>query len=71
MVNFNNPRGRGIRTVEQSAPFVKLWNPQIDLPWSGDELQTITETASDGTDARITLTWTDSKIASITRWTEV
>ena len=24
-----------------------------------------------GTAARITLTWTDSKIASITRWTEV
>jgi len=57
--------------VEQSAPFVKLWNPQIDLTWSGDELQTITETASDGTDAQITLTWTDSKITSITRWAEV
>jgi hypothetical protein len=50
---------------------VKLWNPQLDLTWSGDELQTITETAEDGTDIKITLTWTAGKITSITRWAEV
>tara|TARA_R110000751_G_scaffold124739_1_gene226061 strand:- start:11498 stop:11716 length:219 start_codon:yes stop_codon:yes gene_type:complete len=71
MANFHHPRGRGIRTVEQSAPHVQLWNPQLDLTWSGDELQTITETAEDGTDIRITLTWTAGKITSITRWAEV
>jgi hypothetical protein len=69
--NYRHPRGRGVQTVEQSAPHTKLWNPGIALTWSGDQLQTITETAEDGTQAQITLTWTTGKITNITKWTEL
>jgi hypothetical protein len=70
-VNYQHPRGRGIQSVEQTAPHTKLWNPGISLTWTNDELQTITETAEDGTQARITLTWSTGKLTGITKWTKL
>ncbi len=70
-VNYRHPRGRGIQSVEQTAPHTKLWNPGISLTWNNDELQTITETAEDGTQARMTLTWSAGKLTGITKWTKL
>lgn len=71
MIDWESPRGRGVKAVEQAAPMVaNHWNAQVELAWSGDEITEIKHTAQDGTIVSWSITWAGGELARIDRAAE-